>query len=1104
MAEQDTLNSSSLDSLGLPVLDSGSSVDSLGLPTLDSSSSVDSLGLPVLGDSLSVDKPITTATTSLKRRSVSDPDSFGNVLSRSFNESYNSFLDFTGVLGRQINSESLVEWSEEQQEETRRDIAALGTPTRTASITGGIDEIDEAYEKEGLGAAFSRGGLLLKDMVATALGSAGIPIATTALAIPVAAAGAPAVVTGSVALLGPFIAGAMIGGSVEEEAKARGATQEEADKAALISAPIGAVLERFGAGKIVRDLVGKFGKDAIIAEAGKELGEEVAEKAVNRALQFTKGVVKTGKKVGKVGKDVAKAGGKGIVREAPIELGQEVLTQAAAQKAAGQDIDLDVNRMIDAAALGGIAGFTISGSVKGLSKISERNAIVEAQEVEKELETLKKNNENFEEELSTPVTRGVLRADEKIKGPEDLSAIGKVGEFLGRSVRRSTTQLRNLARKNTRGAEVVGALSNYFNDVHTRIGQLHQAKEKVIDTSSETEGSARKRIKAPFTKSISKELNNEVFDNLQYGTRSTNETANRMADGFRENVLNPVFNMLKDSGVNIEYRNDYLPRLYKLSSSKNRKKFEKVLIESGVSKKQSEGIIENIHDNGGVFIPQAGAIDLFSALPEKAGDPISETKISEEQARGIPTAIFKKLDEAGLVDRDVNKILNRYITRASNRAKQKELQRDYLPVLKELQDEGVLSQQEKTVIKKISDAILGRQNVTYRQYFAPFYKPFLTLQYIATLPFAAITALAEPAVVLYKASPKNAIFGLANASYVGFRKTLRTIFPRLPKTKLEESLNSLYQTADLALVDALRDIDSISVSEKVTNAFFRANFLAQVTQFSRYIAYDASKRQIRDDLKTIENAQGKKTRATTQARRRLLEQGLVEPESEVLQDWGSGKLEQDPKIIQQALAKTVDEIIQSPNVVNRPLWMSNPYLAPVAQLKGFMLVFGNTVGGALLRDVAKPLARGRIPIGEGMKYLLMFSMIMSVMFGTQALKDSIRYGDDESPFDKKDGFEKFKDLLVATNIFGWGGLVNQALEAKEFGSSPLVSLAGPAASSIDELVNAIGNLNAFDALFKEEDLRPRALATWIAKNFTPFLGNIPEFRERVRDIIKPD
>ena len=134
----------------------------------------------------------TTTQPSQSLSLVSDPDSFGNVLSRSFNDSYNLFLDFTGVVGRQIDSESLVKWSEEQQEETKRDIAALGTPTRTASITGGIDEINEAYEKEGLGAAFSRGGLLLKDMVATALGSAGIPLATTALAIPTAAVVAPA------------------------------------------------------------------------------------------------------------------------------------------------------------------------------------------------------------------------------------------------------------------------------------------------------------------------------------------------------------------------------------------------------------------------------------------------------------------------------------------------------------------------------------------------------------------------------------------------------------------------------------------------------------------------------------------------------------------------------------------------------------------------------------------------------------------------------------------------------------------------------------------------------------------------------------------------
>ena len=41
----------------------------------------------------------TTTQPSQSLSLVSDPDSFGNVLSRSFNESYNSFLDFAGVLG---------------------------------------------------------------------------------------------------------------------------------------------------------------------------------------------------------------------------------------------------------------------------------------------------------------------------------------------------------------------------------------------------------------------------------------------------------------------------------------------------------------------------------------------------------------------------------------------------------------------------------------------------------------------------------------------------------------------------------------------------------------------------------------------------------------------------------------------------------------------------------------------------------------------------------------------------------------------------------------------------------------------------------------------
>ena len=40
----------------------------------------------------------------------------------------------------------------------------------------------------------------------------------------------------------------------------------------------------------------------------------------------------------------------------------------------------------------------------------------------------------------------------------------------------------------------------------------------------------------------------------------------------------------------------------------------------------------------------------------------------------------------------------------------------------------------------------------------------------------------------------------------------------------------------------------------------------------------------------------------------------------------------------------------------------------VAQLKGFMMTFGNTVGMRAWREIAKPLAKGRIPLDEAMRY----------------------------------------------------------------------------------------------------------------------------------------
>ena len=170
---------------------------------------------------------------------------------------------------------------------------------------------------------------------------------------------------------------------------------------------------------------------------------------------------------------------------------------------------------------------------------------------------------------------------------------------------------------------------------------------------------------------------------------------------------------------------------------------------------------------------------------------------------------------------------------------------------------------------------------------------------------------------------------------------------------------------------------------------------------------------------------------------------LDDPNSEVLQ-WAEDKAGPvPPELIRKAMSKFVDEIIMHPNVVNRPLWMSNPHFAMVAQLKGFMMTFGNTVGMRAWREVAKPLARGRIPLDEALRYFTALMLITAASIGIRELKDILRYGDEESPWEEKEPGDKFWTAIVDSNIFGPGTIVHDALRSTEYGVGLVEAVLGP-------------------------------------------------------------
>jgi len=574
----------------------------------------------------------------------------------------------------------------------------------------------------------------------------------------------------------------------------------------------------------------------------------------------------------------------------------------------------------------------------------------------------------------------------------------------------------------------------------------------------------------------------------------------------REQEASGIFGDLAKAGLDISFLPGYMPRIYKVALPWQRRRMKKILSRR-MDPEDAKAVVDNIRGNEGVYIPETQNLNL-DIDPE---DPVTfqDGTIAAERRRKITEAMFRELDDAGLAERNVKKIIDKYMLESARRIEAKKLKDFIEPSLKLLQESSVPSEfvgptlrgrdvaatpDELKLIKKVYNAINHRYKPIKYEGVRKAQRMFLTYQYMLTLPLAALTAMSEPFIVLSRVSSKDAMFGSAQAASNTFRQALRSIFPKVKKKEAEQAFNSILQGYDGTLAERLGDISGIEVSRFITDKFFKTILLTQITQFSRDIAFQAGQRQLKRDITSLVTSDitGDVTVGDVQARKRLAELGLIkqnmrldDPNSEILA-WANDEAGPvPPELIRKAMSKFVDEIIMAPNVVNRPLWMSRPSLALVAQLKGFMMTFGNTVGGRAWREVLKPLAIGgpagrRIPMDEAARYGVALLLIVAASMGIREIKDEIRYGDKPSAWKDSKGWKKWEDALIDSNIFGPGTVVYDALNASKYGSSALVTMAGPGASYIERLMDALG---------QAINNKPRALARAIAGGI-PFLGAV--------------
>ena len=870
----------------------------------------------------------------------------------------------------------------------------------------------------------------------------------------------------------------------------------------------------------------------VTKEAIETAGEITKKSAVKENFkQFGKGAV-----AATAGKEVVKEFGKGTARgsfaEGITEGGQEVVQIASAAIAGDKTLESismqSGKKIIDAIALG-IAAGPVVGTLQGVTAPMRKEAERKAVEIEQLNDRMAKATTDYEKNLilgeRTALTEGrkfrtgleqetpgvdlgpkfsrlgklqkELDDISKVKGSNEFSTKRKqaklrekfsaskkgkelnnlkqelkfkkqgIGSDLKKIVSRSTSYLEGFANRSPVARDMINSLNNIVNNTNERVGGLAKTKTILLDP-------LRKGKKLPFQQSIDKDTNSELYNVLtRKEYRSVDDRINIVADQIRSQILDPMYTMFRKAGSELGYLEDYLPVIVKSfgigsKGRARRNEFISVLNNKGID---GEAYVERALDNDFTYRPDNSFAEI--AIEQKT-DPEAGT-LGIELQRALPPEVVKELADKGLIETNVEKLLNKYIVEGVRNLEAKEFVNKYNPAITDFLESGLMQAPEARHLKKIVDGLQNRHNNIKNRNFRKGYKFVGTGVYITTLGLAAIPSLVEPIIVLSRVGPKNAIWGAYKAAAVSGRKGIRSFSPKFPRSKDELALMSLMQTADLALNDSIRDIGDTAYSKRITDKFFKANLLAQVTQFSRNIAFQAGRLQIRDDLKALETEQatGDVTKESSSARERLLQLGLVNPisrsktdttpaQSEILAwadsvDRGTDQASSQPQIITKALGKLVNEVIMTPDTLNKPLWMSNPYLAPVAQLKGFATVFGNTVGMKLYKDIFLPLQKGRVPAGDIVKNALFFTVLITAIMGTQALKDAIKYGDKESPFDKLEGYEKLWYAIKQSQIFGYGGILMDALEADKYGSSFIEFLAGPWATIASRTATGIGS-----------------------------------------------
>lgn len=227
-----------------------------------------------------------------------------------------------------------------------------------------------------------------------------------------------------------------------------------------------------------------------------------------------------------------------------------------------------------------------------------------------------------------------------------------------------------------------------------------------------------------------------------------------------------------------------------------------------------------------------------------------------------------------------------------------------------------------------------------------------------------------------------------------------------------------------------------TLSYKLNHALFHYNGMEMVTRFARLAALASGHKFL------LEHARGGSPHSA-----RYLEELGLKPEDIKADTQHPGFVDTSSEKVQKALFQLVDESVVRPHAGQRPLWHADPGMRMVAQYRGFVFSFYDTVMKRMSHEVRNGNLGGVAPV---VGYL-------GVTMAAELAREMIQYGPGGNP--ERQGWGIGDYTLMAAERSGMLGpradFMNSAYPelANSHVPIPYESLTGPSVSQADDFIS---------------------------------------------------